>query len=213
MVTGQGGVLHVVPPDTYTGVAGGDALPPDAIFGTNLDLVAAVARRLGVGEEALQSGVREATPDPGALQLWRWRTGGEERLLVSAFAANDPDSTRRVLEALAARIGRDFPPSGGVYGLLALRGDRADRTGQWITALRAGRFSDLAGLFVLGPGAGILARRVPSAQVLPADPERVQRLLAEATPAGSWIVGMGNIVGVGETLIARWEREATAYAG
>jgi poly-gamma-glutamate synthase PgsB/CapB len=213
VVTGQGGVLHVVPPDTYTGVVGGDALPPGALFGTNLDLVAAVARRLGVGEEALRTGVREANPDPGALRLWRWRTGGEERLLVSAFAANDPESTRRVLEALAAQIGRDVPPSGGVYGLLALRGDRVDRTGQWISALHAGGFSDLAGLFVLGPGAGIVARRVPSARVVPGDPERVLRLLAEATPAGSWIVGMGNIVGSGEGLIAAWEREAIRYAG
>jgi poly-gamma-glutamate synthase PgsB/CapB len=202
-----GGQLHVVPPGTWSGEVGRTA---DALFPDNLDLVAAVGRYLGASEAALEAGLQKAAPDPGALRLWRWSVpaeqGGGERRLVSAFAANDPDSSRRTLVRLFEWLVPETPPE--VFGLLVLRADRGDRTAQWIAAMRQGLFADLSGLFVSGPGSRIVARRCPGTRVLEAEgPGELTRQLVRQTSPGSWIVGLGNIVGEGERLLALWEAQ------
>ncbi len=207
-VIGQsGGRLQVVPPGSWSGEA---ARTGDALFPEDIDLVAALGRHLGVQEEGLEAGLREAVPDPGALRAWRWpvpgEQGGGERVLVSAFAANDPDSSRRTLVRLFERLAPI--PVSEVHGLLVLRADRGDRTAQWIDALRGDLFSDLTGLFVTGSGARIVARRCRGTRVLEeGEPGDLTDELVRRTPPGAWIVGLGNIVGDGERLLAHWEAQ------
>ncbi|MFQ6109906.1 MAG: poly-gamma-glutamate synthase PgsB, partial [Candidatus Aminicenantales bacterium] len=76
--------------------------------------------------------------------------------LVSAFAANDPESTRHVLSLLKEKKIFDGKRS---IGLLNLRADRGDRTLQWLEALRKGFFPHFHKLVLVGEHASVLKRK------------------------------------------------------
>jgi hypothetical protein len=192
-------------------------------FAENADLVIAAGRALGLDDGALRRGVERARHDLGALRIWKVPTAGGRApaYLVSAFAANDPESTVRAWERVGETL-RDV--EGPRVGLLSLRADRADRTLQWADALAAGLPPGIRRLFVTGLHATALERRVrrmrrrggmagpPALQALgPTSAPGLTRLLLSCLEgSGGIVLGFGNIAGTGEELVEHWSRTGVA---
>jgi poly-gamma-glutamate synthase PgsB/CapB len=173
-------------------------------FTDTLDLVCAVANHLGISREKIIAGIRNAHHDIGRLRVWRYHPGSSTQTcyLVNAFAANDPESTFKVL----ARVTETVPAAaGGIIGILNLRADRLPRTVQWMAALKNGGLNRFNRLFVTGDHAGIVRRRVPGVRVLKGGlPQEMMRVVCSEAPDHSVIFGFGNIKGSGRRLVDHW---------
>ncbi len=190
-------------------------------FASNLDLVWAAARSLGVPEEAIHRGLSMAHGDLGALRVWRYPPpdGRVAWLLVNAFAANDPESTLRIYDHV---LGEEDPNVGGCVGLLSLRADRGDRTLQWAEALREGFLGRFRRLYVTGLHARALRyrlRRLPEAErveiLAPAHPRKLMRRITTGSGVGEGeegiLFGFGNIGGLGASLVRYWDKVGEPY--
>jgi poly-gamma-glutamate synthase PgsB/CapB len=227
-VAGVGGEVEKVPARS-----GG---PPRELgeFGPNLDLVRAAARSLGVAEEVIQEGLRNAQPDVGALREWAYtcRASCEPWLLVNAFAANDPESTLGIYDHIMEEEG--IGPEACV-GLLSLRPDRGDRTLQWAQALEAGALTRFRRLYLAGlhgPALKHRLRRHPEkgrirllrlthpdgimSQLLgrcqggdgpPVDVGKERPDSPRASRGEQLLFGFGNIAGLGRSLVEYWQKE------
>lgn len=181
-------------------------------------LVRALAGYLALEPDAVERGIRGARPDLGALRAWRFfpEGGGGPWICLSAFAANDPESTRRAWRGLARREEWARRPW---IGLLNLRSDRADRTLQWLEALEGDGFPELEGLALVGGHAALCRRRLERrgwkgrlVRLSGRSPASWMRALAAFAPEGAVVAGMGNIAGAGAGLIEEWNRRGEPYA-
>jgi poly-gamma-glutamate synthase PgsB/CapB len=182
-------------------------------FEENVCLTLAVAEFLGISKDTAFRGMAKAQPDFGGLKVWTTMSEGKVAAwyLASAFAANEPESTQKVLSLLRER----FPqlPS-RMIALLNLREDRGDRTRQWLEALKAGFFDAFEHLVFIGDHARVLGRRKlsgPSAKIkISALAERCpQKIMDEIFGreiGGAVIIGMGNMAGLGGELVDYWAR-------
>ena len=182
-------------------------------FESNLDLVWAVARHLGVRDDVIREGLRHVQDDVGALRSWQIQ--GEEAqepwLLVNAFAANDPESTLRVYDRVAEAQG--FGPEACI-GLLNLRADRGDRSLQWAEALESGAISRFRRLYLAGLHARAVSHRLRNHSeagrielLRPSSPEdTMEQVLGSEVSRGGLLFGFGNIHGLGETLVRHWKK-------
>ncbi len=222
--------LHPVAP--LAEVAGPRAGPHSSFgeFEPNVRLALAVLASLGVERETAERGVAGASPDFGGLRAWRGRFGDPPRpaVCVSAFAANDPESSASAL----LKISREFPPhrrdEGGNsqpasrlwVGLLSLREDRGDRTLQWVRAAGEGFFRDFARVVLLGPPARAALRKIRNS-LLPVgtvfsvydglSPEVLMNCVMSAAPGEPVVIGLGNIVGPGERLVRYWNEKGMPH--
>jgi hypothetical protein len=180
-------------------------------FTDNLDLVCALAEHLGIADSTVCSGIMKSRQDIGRLRVWKYRSDETARacFLVNGFAANDPESSLQVVRMVKDRL----PAAGRQWaGLLSLRADRADRTAQWIEALRGGMFGCLSRIYVTGAHAGIVGRTVPSACVLRGRrPRDMMRAIMTELEDQSVIVGLGNMKGAGELLVNFWSTEGEEH--
>ena len=185
-------------------------------FTSNESLVRAVTDSLNIDGELADLGIRRSLPDLGRLRVWSWKPGpGDEAWdCVSAFAANDPVSTRSVIDKIMALGLLDGKP---VLGILNLRRDRGDRTLQWLDALRAGSFPEFQALYVCGGHARAFKRRLRHDKslcpvVLKAGrPEAVMSYMAARSPVPGLVLGMGNMGGDGRRLLEYWEKEGKPH--
>jgi poly-gamma-glutamate synthase PgsB/CapB len=186
-------------------------------FAEHVDLALAVAAHLGIPGETARRGIAEAHPDFGGLKAWEALLGSPPVpwLMVSAFAANEPESTGIILERI-----REGPAGLGrpLIGLIALRSDRGDRTRQWIEALDSGFFSGFEKLYLAGAHlqTGEIRKRrkkLRSLETLPGrSPGSIMERLAAGHRSGAVLIGMGNMVGLGAALIEHWERIGRPHA-
>jgi poly-gamma-glutamate synthase PgsB/CapB len=181
------------------------------LFSENLDLVVALVKHLNIDDKTVMECITKATGDIGSLKIWRHRydESGKAVFFVNGFAANDPDSTWRVLE----EVKRVLPDtSGRSVGLLSLRADRGDRTLQWLDALR-GRFSGLFNtLYVTGGHANVFRKKVKGAKVLKnKSPARMTKTVMADADDGTVIFGFGNMMGAGRRLVTYWSEIGDAY--
>jgi gamma-polyglutamate synthase len=194
--------------------------PAEAVvaFPENAALVTAAARWLGVDDGTIRAGIHAARHDLGAVRVWRYDPPAApvECFLVNAFAANDPESTLRILNLVMRRLGAE---AGRCRGLLSLRPDRGDRSAQWLDALNEGALERFASLHVCGPharavrwrlrrGRGGTAERdpghVPVHVLRDTRPAAIMdAMLREAAP-GDVVFGFGNIGGTGAELVEHW---------
>jgi gamma-polyglutamate synthase len=180
-------------------------------FVDNLDLVCALAKHLGIAESTVCNGITRSRPDIGKLRVWKYQDGDAAKscYLVNGFAANDPESSLQVVRMVKNRL----PDAARQWaGLLSLRADRADRTAQWIEALRGGMFDCLSRIYVTGAHSGIVARTVRSAHVLRSgQPREVMRTILTGLEDQSVVVGLGNMKGTGELLVSYWSAEGEEH--
>jgi len=182
-------------------------------FAENISLALAVAEYLGVPKDTALRGMARARADFGGLKIWRATPNGANGAwyLASAFAANEPESTRKALALLRRQYPRLPQP---LIALLNLREDRGDRTRQWLGALRAGFFEGFARLIIVGDHACALGRRklaAPSSKTqITAWPERRPQVIMEKLfalePGGAAVIGMGNMGGLGQKIVEHWAR-------
>jgi poly-gamma-glutamate synthase PgsB/CapB len=195
----------------------GRAPLPLAAFSEHIELALAVAAHLGIPAEAARRGLAEARPDFGGLKAWEALLGDPTApwLLVSAFAANEPESTGLIIDRI-----KKSPAAGGrpLYGLLILRPDRGDRTRQWVDALDNGFFSEFDKVYLAGAHLRALEirKRRNMFRFLDTLPGRSPRFimgrLAAEGREGAVLVGMGNMVGLGADLVEHWERIGRPHA-
>jgi poly-gamma-glutamate synthase PgsB/CapB len=178
-------------------------------FGENLDLVVALARDLKLDDETIVHGILNTSYDIGKFRMWTYMDGGKQVFVANAFAANDPESTLRVIEKTRELLA---PRSAGMTGLLSLRPDRGDRTLQWVESLRNGMAEYFRRIYVTGDGAEVLRRRVKSVEVLSSrEPERITNHIAATMAEGEVLFGFGNIVGAGRALVEYWKEVGQGY--
>jgi len=173
-------------------------------FEENLQLALAVSDFLGVKKELAMKGISKALPDFGRLKAWRAKWGVPPRCvhLVSAFAANDPFSTERVLSKIEKMIPLKRKKT---IGLLNLRYDRGDRTLQWAEALKNGHFQFIHCWVFIGGHAQALKRRLKSdvkvktlVMKMKSPREIIDRITA-MEKGEIVLVGMGNMAGAGSS--------------
>jgi poly-gamma-glutamate synthase PgsB/CapB len=180
----------------------------------NVALALAVCETAGVPREIAAAGMRDVTPDPGALRVWRQGSPvGRDVWLVGAFGANDPVSTARIVDRVATTFGlADLP----TVLVLNTRADRGERTLQWCEALLSGAWP-AARVVLTGPHAGaaarLLARRGWSRSRVRACPGQAPNAVTEAACEGArdadvLVVGAGNVLGAGAALLAHWAATA-----
>jgi gamma-polyglutamate synthase len=205
------GTLIRVPPGLSSRL---QCLAPESAsveFSDNLDLACALAEHLGIAKASICGGVGKTRQDIGKMRIWKYQSGGTVKscYLVNGFAANDPESSFQVVRMAKSRL----PEAGRQWaGLLSLRADRADRTAQWIEALRGGMFDCLSRIYVTGPHARIVARTVRSACVVRAgQPREMTRAIVTDLEDQSVIVGLGNMKGTGELLVNFWSKEGEEH--
>ncbi len=182
-------------------------------FPDNLRLVESAAASLGIAPPVIASGLAKARPDFGSLRVWRTpATKGRAALfLVSAFAANDPESSALVLAALRRRH-PGLPAK--TVGLLNLRSDRGDRTLQWLRAIQDGFFDSFERLVFIGDHARALSRlaragkltKVPAVCLIERDPDGIMSRLRALVYEESLVVGLGNMGGPGGALVEHWSQ-------
>jgi poly-gamma-glutamate synthase PgsB/CapB len=179
-------------------------------FEVNIRLASAVARHFSQTRQDIAAGIGAVNPDFGSLRLWELPAPGRRETwrFVSAFAANDPQSTLKVLAKLAALS----PPPKRMVGLLNLRRERADRSLQWKKVLEDGGFPRLQRIYVLGDQvrAFVGGRRRGGSELIPIREKNaadITRRVMEGEPEGTLAVGLGNMGGMGRRLVEYWDKE------
>jgi len=180
----------------------------------NLALALAVCKHLGIDRAPALSAMQAATPDPGVLTRYTVSRGDKDITFVNAFAANDPDSTLLIWQ----RLGLDAPEPGVMRIVLAnCREDRVQRSGQ-IADLIATRLSaDHVVLTGLGTElvafqsvrAGLARERLSDLGGL--DAERVYERVLDLAGPRAVVVGIGNIVGLGEEIVLHFKNRAVRH--
>jgi len=181
-------------------------------FEENVKLSLAVAEFLGIKSKIALQGMRKTQSDFGSLRVWSAERGSPSRTwyLVSSFAANDPDSTKQALSWLRRKRVLNGKRT---VGLLNLRGDRGDRTLQWLKALRANTFPEFHKLVFLGEHSRVLKRKLQSSlEDVPLfafrnnSPEEIMAQVFALESQGAVLVGMGNMGGLGKEIVNYWEK-------
>jgi poly-gamma-glutamate synthase PgsB/CapB len=169
----------------------------------NVALALRVTAALGVPRNTALRGMREAPPDVGALQEYALDFFGRRILFVNGFAANDPQSTRRIWELMLAR----HPWAARRVLVVNSRLDRPDRSRQLGEALpgwpRADRYLLIgSGTFALARSA--VAHGLPPAALAPLEGVPVEAVFEEIVGAcgdAGLVMGAGNIGGIGLELV------------
>jgi poly-gamma-glutamate synthase PgsB/CapB len=201
--------FHPALPDVSGSFSGNRGRIGREVLSDNYDLVITAARGMGVADEAIARGVDRAVQDIGEFKIWKYRVDGKELFVVNAFAANDPESTMKLLDSVRTALSG---AAASFAGLMHLRSDRADRTLQWMRVLSGSIGDAFASLYVVGGHAHALARKVKGARVLASDdPEKIMRSIGSQVPDRAVLFGFGNIGGIGAQLVEHWNQNGDLY--
>ncbi len=180
-------------------------------FGENIDLAYAVAKYLDIDDRVIARGIDKAKHDIGHLKIWKFSVENKKKNLyfVNGFAANDPQSTLNLI----AKIKKDWSfSSQRIYGILNLRSDRAERTLQWIQFLQSDAGNIFSQLFICGPHAPIVRRKLKIGLAMKHhSPGKILEIISEIADDQSVIVGFGNIAGMGKKIIDYLNRIGVEY--
>lgn len=185
-------------------------------FDANIRLSLAVADFLGKDPCSASKAMSRARPDFGGLKVW---AGSKDSpftgwYFVSAFAANEPESTQIVLSKLRTK---PFMEGKKIIALLNLRGDRGDRSVQWLDAIKSGKFPEIQKFVFVGNHTLVARRRLKKcadveAYIWPSlQPDEVLAQLSAIQKEESVVVGMGNMGGAGQGFVDYWEKTGQRY--
>jgi len=180
----------------------------------NVALALAACIHLGVSRETALRGMQLAMPDPGALRRYTVNVGDSTVEFINAFAANDPDSTLLIWQ----RLGLEKPRAGVQRIVLAnCRPDRLQRSGQ-IAEFVAKRVA-AEHVVLSGEGTDLVAYKAASMGL---DPQRISNLggrnaesvyehVLALVKREAVVVGIGNIVGLGEEIVLHFRNRALRH--
>lgn len=182
-----------------------------SLFPENERLALAAAAALGIDEATARRGLERAKADFGSLAVFTLASPltGKTWRFISAFAANEPESSSRALASLDSRH-PGWPPFR--IALFALRPDRGGRTRQWLRAFEDGFFAGFSRLVFIGEGARAAVRacrrrRRTGIEVTAVEfrqPRDIMDRLWPLADGEAVVVGLGNIVGLGAALVETW---------
>jgi poly-gamma-glutamate synthase PgsB/CapB len=186
---------------------------PYVEFPENVGLALDVCRSVGIDRGTALAGMWTVTPDTGAMTVRKFRertSDGAPREVefINGFAANDPDSYRRVWR----RLGLDNHPERAVM-LLNLREDRQRRSKD--LAPLVGGDLKAAHYVLVGGMTGLFAGMLRSSGVSRDAIHDLAGLgaadlwqhLVDLAPDNARIIGVGNIAGIGLDLLAHLEAQ------
>jgi poly-gamma-glutamate synthase PgsB/CapB len=163
----------------------------------NVALALGVCEELGVPREAALEGMTQLKPEPGATQIYKLDFHNREIIFVNAFAANDPESTRRIWERVTDR----YSAADGYRRIAVVncRADRPQRSHQ--IAQAAATWSHTDHFIVIGHGTILFLREASRLGIAPesltveegASPADVIETILEVSGQRAIVVGMANI--------------------
>ncbi len=180
-------------------------------------LAEAVTAHLGVPTEIARRGMASAGPDFGSFQAWLADLGAPPApwILVSAFAANEPESSGLILGQLREGGARGDRP---LVGLLNFRSDRGDRTRQWLEAQETGFFAGFRRVYLVGAHGHALrikkragGRRLFT-PLFGRSASSITHQIVSLEGGPSVLVGLGNIGGMGGELVEHWQKIGRSHA-
>lgn len=176
--------------------------PSGEVAEENTSIAREISRFLHVPEEDFKESLNEVKEDFGIRQIYpAVNKNGQEFYFLSLFSANDPQSTINNINNVRERYK-------GLYFLYNHREDRPDRA-----LLFARYFIPLykeSQIFLLGKGASLPKRLFSQAGASRLDAVRSYKECFDL-PAGSLLVGIGNIKGAGYELIKSLEQGGDFY--
>lgn len=180
-------------------------------FSDNIDIVYTLAKHLNIDQMVTIEGIRNTKHDIGTFKIWKYCIQDTQKTcyLINGFAANDPESTMRLISKT-----EEILPSASdkLTGLLSLRPDRGDRTLQWINALQDRPFDCFSRIYVTGVHSKIMKRKLKFTHILKnGPPEKMTELIVTDLEDQAVIFGFGNLVGMGRRLIDCWNTIGEAY--
>ncbi len=161
----------------------------------NVQLALAVCAEAGISREVALRGMQGANPDPGALRKYVIHEGRKLITFYNVFAANDPESTARIIHMVTDHIS-----NAEKIIILNSRGDRLYRSQQLVDAvlkldyshlLLTGEITDKVEAYALHAG-------VPKNKLFNLGeplPEVIYQKVAELTNGESHVLGIGNMAG------------------
>ena len=164
----------------------------------NVNLALAVCEQVGIKRKKALDGMLKTKPDPGALLIWNLENNNK---FISAFAANDPDSTFKVWELIKLK------EKNKTCFFLNSRDDRRYRTNQLIDLVLNRINPDLFIIRADNVEARI-AKHGNKTKIknftMKSNQNDVINYILELNQYT--IVGIGNIVGWGEDFISRLKK-------
>tara|TARA_B110000438_G_scaffold259977_1_gene269733 strand:- start:2339 stop:3499 length:1161 start_codon:yes stop_codon:yes gene_type:complete len=167
----------------------------------NVALALQVCKDVGVSEESALSGMLKTNPDPGALVIWNLHFKGRLHHFVNAFAANDPKSTLQIWNMLEYRIG-----DRSTCIFLNTRSDRRYRTKQLINLV----FNEIQPDLFIVRGDDLPKElhelnddhKNMEMKIFSENATSDQIFNYFSTIESQFIMGIGNIVGWGESFVS-----------
>ncbi len=199
----------------------GEGITPEMLAGfsymehkDNLALALAVCEHLGVDPKLALAGMQKATPDSGALRIYKIHFYEKELEFVNAFAANDNDSYEIIWKLLAPYR----HAAKKTFVLVNARPDRIQRS-EALAELIASKL-DADRFLVVGDYTTALINRALAKGVSQNkisnwggyNPEEIFENIVSLTPTAALIVGIGNIVGLGEEIVQRFSTRGVEIA-
>jgi poly-gamma-glutamate synthase PgsB/CapB len=209
----RGSQSQVTTPDRHPGAEEMDGFDYVEIP-ENVALALDVCEEVGVDRATALAGMYKVTPDIGATSQIHLHRGPKEVTFVSAFAANDRESTVFLWNLINIRASGDRQ----AIVMINNRGDRMRRAVDMAQIIAKDIHADL--YFVVGDKAStfvdMAARAGLSRNKLinlgGRSPEEVLDKLFELTPARSTVMGISNIGGFGVKFMDLLERERSTHA-
>lgn len=169
----------------------------------NVALALIVADHFGIRKEDALQGMYRATPDPGAMRVYNIPISGGHVFLYNALAANDPQSTEYILNRVKSKH-----PNSKIVCLMVIRPDRPQRTEAFAKVIGETLRGDeyiICGTPTTPLISKLLKKDISKEHVYNlegATPEEIRDLCIKLLKPGDVIFAMGNIVGLGESIIA-----------
>jgi poly-gamma-glutamate synthase PgsB/CapB len=166
----------------------------------NVALALKVCELAGVEKKTAKEGMLNTSPDPGALVLWELEFGDHHNKFVSAFAANDPESTLKIWNLVQERLTKQ-----SVCVFLNTRSDRRQRTEQLVSLVNKHIKPDI--FIVRGEDfQPSVNQEIKSMDVKisihPLNSSPSDLIDELKTLDHTFIFGIGNIVGWGESFVS-----------
>lgn len=175
-------------------------------YKSNVALALKVCQSIGVDRDLALKGMWQATPDPGALMVFKKTINDIEFTLANGFAANDPESTTALWHLVLSAL----KPNGDVIALVNCRADRGDRSRQMAQVVNTWQ-TPLA-FFVIGSGTDVFFKHVDKAlkeKCFNLEGAKVKAILdkgqALSDKKALLFIGVCNIAGIGFELVNFFE--------